>query len=585
MSIRTVATDSPARASHYPLSGIAQVQPWPAPDALTSGRHFLVSLAGQLRGVLFGALLTGVIWAAAQASIPAILGVALDQGLIHGDTTALWFWAAVLVGIGVIQGGVGALRHRFAVTARLASTYWTTEIVDAHCVQLGAELSARVGGGEVVSVVAGDIPVIGSTFELFGQVAGSLVAFLGVAILLLCTSVTLGLVVLVGVPVLLVLLTAVTRPLQRRMARTRGLQGELNARATDIVGGLRVLRGVGGEEWVRSAYETQSQQVRWAGVHAARIQSALNALQVLLPGAFVVIVVWLGARLALTGSISPGELVAFYGYAAFLLLPLRTVTAFAARYAQACVAADHVAEFLRTSRDVRHTRHLPYVGGLQLRDDVSGAAPAPGRFTVLAADNPQVAAQIIERLGGYVASGSTYGPHRVDDTDRTQYLAHVTVNAASMAFFTGTLRDQLDPHGTHSDTELYAAVNVATAHDVVAGLDGGLAGELHANAANLSGGQRQRISLARALVADPDVLLLVDPTSAVDAHTESSIAQRLRVFRTCRTTVVASTSPLLLEMADQVIYVDAEIVDDVGTHRELFATNAGYRAMVQRSAM
>ena len=584
MSMRTVALEPPVRIQPVIAGTVPIGHLWPDAEDLGSGLSYLVALARRLRGPLWGATITGVIWAGVQASVPAILGAAIEQGLVRGSSGRLWLWVWMLLGVGAVQGVVGALRHRYAVTLRLASTYWTTELINGHAAWLGALLPQRSTRGEVVSIVAGDIAVVGSTFELVGQVTGSIVAFVGVAILLLNTSLLLGLVVLVGVPVLTAMLSLLTRPLQRRMTRARALQGALNSRAGDIVTGLRVLRGIGGEDFVRRSYIRDSQAVRAAGVRVASIQSVLNAVQVLLPGVFVVVVVWIGARLTLSGSLNAGQLVAFYGYASFLLLPLRTVTAFSSRFTQANVAADRIATFVRIRPNPHRNPHrLAFVAGRRLLDVVTAVSPEQGRFTVLACDDPAVGADIADRLGGYIYSGARYGPDRIDAIDRKQFLDGVMVNASTMALFTATLREHLDPHGRRTDDDLFAARHAASAQDILDVLPGGLAAPLGAGK-TLSGGQRQRIVLARAVAADPDTLLLVEPTSAVDAHTEAAIATRLYKIRAGRTTVVVSTSPLLLDVADEVIFVSGGVVADTGTPRELYGTNASYRNMVERVA-
>ena len=152
-----------------------------------------------------------------------------------------------------------------------------------------------------------------------------MVSFLVVAVILLRTSVTLGLLVLLGVPLLLLAIGPLLKPLQRRNMAQREMMGELSNLATDIVGGLRVLRGIGGEAVFHDRYVRDSQKVREAGVQVGRLQSVLDALQIFLPGVFVVLVVWIGG-FAVEGRITAGELVAFYGYAAFLMIPLRTAT-------------------------------------------------------------------------------------------------------------------------------------------------------------------------------------------------------------------------------------------------------------------
>ena len=164
----------------------------------------------------------------------------------------------------------------------------------------------------------------GGAFDITARLAGAIVSYIVVAIILLSSSVVLGLVVLIGVPVLVLLMGFVIKPLQARQAVQREEVGKLTALGADTAAGLRVLRGIGGEQAFFDRYRTRSQEVRQAGVRVALPQSTLDAAQVFIPGLFVVLVTWLGARFALAGKIDTGDLVAFYGYAAFLVLPLRT---------------------------------------------------------------------------------------------------------------------------------------------------------------------------------------------------------------------------------------------------------------------
>jgi ABC-type multidrug transport system fused ATPase/permease subunit len=158
----------------------------------------------------------------------------------------------------------------------------------------------------------------------------------------------------------------------------------------------------------------------------------------------------------------------------------------------------------------------------------------------------------------------------------------VLVGDKDPRMFTGPLRRELDPAGRATDAELERAIGTAAAEDVLEALPGGLDAEVEERGRSFSGGQRQRLVLARALLADPEILVLDEPTSAVDAHTEARIAERLKAARAGRSTVVMTTSPLLLETCDEVALVTDGRVEANGTHRALMSSNPLYRAVVTR---
>ncbi len=144
------------------------------------------------------------------------------------------------------------------------------------------------------------------------------------------------------------------------------------------------------------------------------------------------------------------------------------------------------------------------------------------------------------------------------------------------------MREELDPRGEHDDSSILAALSVASGEDVLEALPGGLDNEVEERGRAFSGGQRQRLALTRALLTGAETLVLVEPTSAVDAHTEARIAERLTEARAGRTTVVMSTSPLLLDKADTVIYLRGGKAVATGTHHELMTSHPDYRRTVVR---
>jgi len=556
-------------------------------DHRSPGRFLWWVAKGQWHTLAMG-MLFGIIWMSSQAVMPAVIGRAIDRGIAAKDTGELVKYAAILFAIGLVQAGSGIMRHRFAVTNWLTAAYRTVQLIARQVVRLGGTLPRKVSTGEVVAIGTTDLSSLGQVMDVTARFAGAVVSFFLVSVILLRTSVTLGLVVLVGVPLLMLVIGPLLAPLQRRGATHRELMGSLSNTASDIVGGLRVLRGIGGEQVFLTRYRRESQTTRRAGVAVARVQSVLDALQVFLPGVFVVVVVWIGARYAVAGRISAGELVAFYGYAAFLMIPLRTATEYANKVIRGRVAARRVCTVLALEPDlgpVTDPAPSPAVGS-ELYDARTGLRLVPGRLTAVVSDQPDESAELADRLGLHTATPDDevrLGGVPLTRLDPAEVRRRIVVSDTGSTLFMGRLRDRLAIRGA-DDAAVARALLTASAEDVLDALDGGLEGHVAEKGRSFSGGQRQRLVLARALLTDPEILVLVEPTSAVDAHTESRIAARLREHRAGRTTVVTSSSPLMLDAADTVAFlVDGRIVA-TGTHRELLDTCPAYRLTVTREA-
>ena len=208
----------------------------------------------------------------------------------------------------------------------------------------------------------------------------------------------------------------------------------------------------------------------------------------------------------------------------------------------------------------------------------------PGELTCLVSALADESAAIADRLGGFGGEdGVVLGDVRLSDLPVDVVRRRIVVSEADPVLFAGTLRAELDPWGrSGGDEAILAAASVANAEDILDALPAGLDSSVDERGRSFSGGQRQRLVLARSLLSDAEVLVLVEPTSAVDAHTEARIADRLRECRAGRTTVIVTTSPLVLDRADRVVLVDEGGVVAEGGHRELLRTRADYREIVTR---
>ena len=565
------------------------------PDCRGGGRYLWWLVRAQSGRSAAGALLSSV-WFVLMALAPYLLARAIDDGLEPGDRAALVGWSAALLGMGAFNSWLSILRHRTMTRLRMDANFRTVKVVVGHAVRLGAVLSRRAGAGEVVTIGVGDVQTISGSLTVVGPGVGALVAYLAVAGLLLTLSPLLAGVILLGIPVIAVIAGPLLGRLQSTETTYRERQSVLTARIGDLASGLRVLNGLGGKGLVADAFHRDSQRLRAQGYRVGAVTSWLQALGIGLPTVFLAVVTWLAARLTAQGQLSVGELVSVYGYVAVLVPMVAFFVECGYGISRGLVAARRVAAFLRLEPAPDHGT-LPHArtdsrGGTPiapaepavLHDPESEVRVVPGRLTALAGARPAESATVIDRLGRYTESAATWGGVRLDEIQLAQIRERILVADNEADLFAGTLRELVSGSRDPADEDIARAVHTAVADDIVQGLPDGLDSPVDAQGRSLSGGQRQRVRLVRALLADPEVLLAVEPTSALDAHTESAVADRLRAERAGRTTVVTSTSPLVLDRADTVFYLVEGKVVASGSHRRLLDEEPGYRALVARDA-
>ncbi|MFC7406504.1 ABC transporter ATP-binding protein [Georgenia alba] len=620
MTLTETPVQAPTTAGHGARNSVVRARPrrvlfpvvltplqgHPGHPPLTRPTAFLGWLVRREASVLVFSVVFAIIGAATLAAVPYLLGVALDEGLSQGLSRELFVTVGWLLAVGLLGAVASALGHVGDVAAWLHGSFRTSRLVGHHVTRTGDAISDELPTGEVVSTVASDAFHIGNMMEVFPRLAGSVVAYVVVAVLVLQQSTTLGLAILIGLPVTTAVLALLVKPLHTRQATHREASGRLTTLGSDTVSGLRVLRGIGGEDVFAGRYAEQSQRVRQAGVGVAAMSSVLQAMQVLLPGLFVAGVVWFGARLALTGEITPGQLVAFYGYTAFLSMPLQAATQFMQMLTRARVGARKVIAVLSvppTAGSIAESEAADEEPGVEepagegpslppvLVDGSTGVTIRPGRMTAIVSGRPEDSAALATRLGRFDDGDGEvrYGDVPLTAMPLAEVRRRIVVASATPQLFTGRLRDELDVRDRGDEAALYRALDVADAHDVLTSMREGLDGEITEKGRSLSGGQRQRVALARALLTEPETLVLIEPTSAVDAHTEARIAGRLARHRRGRTTVVVTASPLVLEHADEVVFLDGGRERARGPHRELLdRANAGdldaaaYHAVVTR---
>lgn len=556
----------------------------PGVPPITTARALLTWIGiNQLRIILTGSVF-GIIGTVCLAFIPGLLGRGV-QAIADKDPEAVKQWALLVIAVGVIQAGAGIMRHRRAVGSWIIVATRLKQIIARKASELGADLPRLVSTGEVVSVNNNDVERMARGYDNIPRLLGAIVAFIFVSVLLIRSSPSIGIIVVIAVPLMSLAIAPIIKPLQEREAEQRKKLSTATNLAADTVAGLRVLRGIGGEEAFIARFKSASQEVRAAAVRTARMRSLLQALQVVLPGALVLVVIFFGGNLVVDGKMQIGELLSFYGYSAFLVLPIRVIIESAQRMTSAVVSAHRVLHLLQVQPlNQWGLNEAPDARAL-LRDSQSGVEIREGELLVIVSESPLVADDLCDRLGGYVSANEvTLGNLPLTDFSRNAVRRTIFVQEKEPSILSGTIGSIFAiKHSGRISVE--AAMAAASAQDILDSLDGeGLSAEVVERGRTLSGGQRQRLALARTLFIDAPIVILDDPTSAVDAHTESRIANRLGEIRKGMTTVVVSNSPLILDKADRVILLLKGRVFADGTHANLFEGFAEYRELVTRGA-
>lgn len=504
----------------------------------------------------------------AEAAVPVTVGWAIDLAIGTGDPSALLRWAGVVVGV-------------FVVLAACAyGGYWLvarTERLAAHRIRL--DVATRVldpGGGapgrpgELVSLAGSDADRVGLVCGAIATAAGALAALAGGAVVLLSAAVPLGLLVLCGLPLVMLASRLLARPLVGRAEAEQEALATATGVATDVVTGLRVVKGIGAERAAAQAYRRASRSALLARLAAARVEGGYLASTHAVTGVFVALVAWVGGRLALDGTIGIGELVAAVGLAQFLIGPLEALVMAGPILAGARGSARRVAGLLAVPPAVSGgDGTLPGrpAGALRVGGIDVAAGELVGVVAVRATDAEALLAALARDADTPVMlDGTDLRAVPLDEARRT-----VLVARHDATLFEGTVADNAgrDP----------AALAAAAADEVIGTLPAGLDTELAERGRSLSGGQRQRIALARAMAARPPVLVLHEPTTAVDAATEHRIADGLATLRAGRTTVLVTSSPALLARCHRVLLVERGEVVAAGSHAEL-VTDARYREAV-----
>ncbi|MEV2246631.1 ABC transporter ATP-binding protein [Streptomyces sp. NPDC049970] len=559
-------------------------RPRPGSDILRT------ALRRNVGAMTWGTVLMGL-YQAGETAFPIALGLIVEHTMQDRNLGSLGLSIAALA---VIITTV-SLSWRFGM--RVLQKANTTEahrwrVRVASCGLQPVARDVDLKSGEVLTVATEDADQTADIIEVVPLLISSLVAVVVAAAALGLADPRLGLLVIAGTVAILTVLSVMSRRIGSSTREQQARVARAGAKVADLITGLRPLHGFGGNHAAFLSYRAVSTEARRQAVTVARVNGVYAGTALALNAALAAVVTLTAGLLAFDGRITIGELVMAVGLAQFIMEPLKTFSEMPKYVMMARASAERMALVLTAPPVTTPGPERPAAGGDLEVDGVGYGTLSKltfrvraGEFVAVTAYRPRAAADLASVLAvntpPHAHEGEVrLGGRKLSDLSVEAVREHMLVNPYDAEVFAGTLRTNIDPSGTSRTVP--EAVEASMLTDVVALHSAGLDHGVRDRGANLSGGQRQRLSLARALAADADVLVLHDPTTAVDAVTEQLISRNIAKLRRGRTTVVLTSSPALLDAADRVLVLDDGAITAEDTHRNLLATDEAYCRAVAR---
>ena len=575
-------------------------------DGRLSGWPLIRAACRERRAGLLLGVLVGLTWTAAKVSVGVLVQRAVDLGIQEEDPVAIRRWALTIAAVAVIVGlCTGARRYLAFREARWVEADLRERLFE-HFQRLHFGFHDRAPTGQLMSRANTDLQQIQAFVVMVPLTISNAVTVLAVTVILITMDPLLTLLALGSLPFLNVLATRFSRRLHPAVLGIQQESAELAEVVEETVAGVRVVKGFGAEAVQKVRLAKEADDVYERSMEAAGVRATFLPALELLPNIGLIATLAYGGHQVLNGTLTAGELVAFNVYVAMLVWPLRMLGMILAQSQRAEAAAGRVREVLETDPDIRDrpgARPLPDAGPDGTRGEVrfEGVrfAYGPSLPPVLDGFDLHIPAGQSVALVGATGAGKTTvarliprfydvqdGVVRIDGVDVRDALVHDVRSAVGIVFeetflFSSTIGDNIafaDPDADQARVE--RAARLAGAHEFVSALPDGYDTVIGERGYSLSGGQRQRIAIARAILADPRVLILDDATSAVDPTKEHEIRDALAEVMRGRTTIVIAHRPATIALADRVVLISGGRVAADGTHEALLATSAEYREVL-----
>ncbi len=558
----------------------------------------LDTLRAQRRNLAIGTAI-GLVWTIGKITAPLLVRFGIDRGIGEGDR--LWLWASLIVAAGVLAGTFTAFRRFYAFREARWTETRLRERIFAHIMSLHIGYHDRAQTGQLMSRSSSDLNQIQMFVVMIPITLSNLAMISAVVVILFVTDWFLAILALISLPFIQLLGRRFSSAIHPAVLAVQAEQAQLATVVEESVGGVRVVKGFGAEDIQAAKLLTAADDIRRESIKAARIRAKFLPAMELLPQVGLIAVLWFGGLRVIDGALTIGELALFNVFVALLVWPLRMIgmtIAFAQRASAALERVNEVRDITAEVADPDQPMSLPDATGARGAVSFRDVRFAYGTSddTVLDGFDLDLAPGASVAIVGATGSGKSTvarllvrfydvddGTIQIDGVAVTDVSLHELRRAVGVVFedtllFHDTVAANIAfAHPDADGTTIEAAARLAGAHDFIMGLPDAYSTMLGERGFSLSGGQRQRIAIARAILADPRVLVLDDATSAVDPSKEHEIRSAMSTVMEGRTTIVIAHRPGTIALADTVVLLDDGRVAATGTHDELLATDQRYR--------